>query len=169
MIILGFSLSFFQAKEEVLPEIKPISMERNCLIESIYYEARNTSLKERQAVMEVVLNRTKHKHYPSTICEVVQQPYQMSYRNNSKANARLLPELGNMNYLDRKAYLEIESLVDSRFISGEFQGSRVLPENTLHYHLKVMDKIPRWSTSPRKLQVKGLDKGFKHHYYEYIG
>jgi spore germination cell wall hydrolase CwlJ-like protein len=98
LIILGLSLSFFPGKQEVRTEIKPISMERSCLVEALYNECRNCSNKEKSAVAEVILNRTKHKNYPSTICKVVQQPYQMSYRNNSKANAKLLPEFETLNY-----------------------------------------------------------------------
>lgn len=169
LIILGLSLSYFNSKVDQPIEIQPISNERNCAISVLYFEARNTSVKERQAVLDVVINRTKHKNYPSTICGVVQQPRQFSYLNNPNQNAKLLPEFETLNTIDRKAYLEIEQIVDYRLFSGKVQNNKILPKNALHYHLKIMDKLPNWSTSTNKIIVKGLDRGFKHVYYIYIG
>jgi spore germination cell wall hydrolase CwlJ-like protein len=53
--------------------------ERECLAGAVYFEARGESLKGQLAVADVVLNRVASKKYPSTICEVVNQPYQFSF------------------------------------------------------------------------------------------
>ncbi len=45
--------------------------EINCLSQAIYYEARSEPLKGQLAVAQVVLNRVKHRAYPSNICDVV--------------------------------------------------------------------------------------------------
>lgn len=45
--------------------------ETYCMAQNIYYEARGESLKGKQAVGNVVLNRVKHPKYPDTICGVV--------------------------------------------------------------------------------------------------
>ncbi|MBL4616266.1 MAG: cell wall hydrolase [Robiginitomaculum sp.] len=45
----------------------------DCLTTAIYYEARSEPVAGQLAVAQVVLNRTKSKHYPSTVCEVVYQ------------------------------------------------------------------------------------------------
>lgn len=45
--------------------------ETYCMAQNVYYEARGESLKGKQAVGNVVLNRVKHKKYPNTICGVV--------------------------------------------------------------------------------------------------
>lgn len=165
LIILGFSLSYFNPEVQVQQETKPISHERNCLIEAVWHEARNTSYKEKMAVTEVVLNRTKHKNYPSTICEVVQQPKQFSYLNNFKANAKLLPEFQTLNSMDKKSYLEIEEIVDMYLKVDGIVSNKILPKNALHYHLKSVS--PKWKYSKKK-KVISLDKKFKHRYYEYI-
>jgi len=45
--------------------------ELNCLTTAIYYEARSEPVAGQLAVAQVVINRTKSKHYPASICEVV--------------------------------------------------------------------------------------------------
>lgn len=45
--------------------------EHKCLSEAVYYEARSESRSGQLAVADVVKNRVKSKHYPSTICAVV--------------------------------------------------------------------------------------------------
>jgi len=45
--------------------------QHRCLSEAVYYEARSEKKSGQIAVAEVVLNRVKSKHYPSTICDVV--------------------------------------------------------------------------------------------------
>ena len=44
-----------------------------CLAKAVYYEARGESAQGQTAVAEVVLNRTRHGHYPSNVCGVVFQ------------------------------------------------------------------------------------------------
>ncbi len=43
----------------------------DCLAEAIYYEARNEPEAGQLAVAQVVLNRVRHRAYPSSICAVV--------------------------------------------------------------------------------------------------
>ena len=140
-----------------------IQKERSCLISAIYGECRNCSKKEMEAISEVVLNRVKHKKYPSTICEVVKQPKQFSFANNLSSISSIIPEFENMKYLDRKAYDKIESLVDRKVFSGSYQGNRILPEEATHYHTKKIKKKPVWAK--KKILVKGVDKKFLHKYY----
>jgi len=45
----------------------------DCLAKAIAYEAGNEPLAGRQAVAQVILNRTHHKAFPKTICAVVFQ------------------------------------------------------------------------------------------------
>ena len=42
-----------------------------CLAEAVYYEARNEPVTGQLAVTQVVLNRVRHRAYPSSICAVV--------------------------------------------------------------------------------------------------
>lgn len=172
-IIAGLALSFYnnyfaeEQKEEIKTEIKDIYYKsKQCLKELLYFESRNTSIKEREAILDVTLNRYKHKNYPSTICEVVQQDKQYSYRNNLQDKSQtILPAFQNINsILDQKAYLEIEEIVDNRFQSGSILPNKVLPENALWYHTKQIGKKPKWSRSKNIKQIV-VDKTFVHRYY----
>lgn len=170
-IIAGLTLSFYakyfaeEQKEEIRTEIKDTYYKsKQCLKELLYFESRNTSIKEREAILDVTLNRYKHKNYPSTICEVVQQDKQYSYRNNLQDKSQIiLPEFQSINsILDQKAYLEIEEIVDNRFQSGNILPNKVLPENALWYHTKQVKPI--WRKSKKIKQIV-VDKTFKHKYY----
>ena len=44
-----------------------------CLAQNIYYESRGSNLADMAAVANVVINRTKDRRYPDTICGVVRQ------------------------------------------------------------------------------------------------
>ena len=57
--------------------------ETYCMAQNIYYESRGESLKGKQAVGNVVLNRVNHKKYPNTICGVV---YEAKTYTNWKGN-----------------------------------------------------------------------------------
>jgi spore germination cell wall hydrolase CwlJ-like protein len=56
-----------------LDSAREAARERRCLAEAIYYEARSEGFSGQTAVAEVVLNRTRHRAYPDTVCGVVYQ------------------------------------------------------------------------------------------------
>jgi spore germination cell wall hydrolase CwlJ-like protein len=56
------SVSDLQSNEEV-----------ECLALNIYFEARSEPKRGQRAVGHVVMNRVANKHFPNTICDVVQQ------------------------------------------------------------------------------------------------
>lgn len=56
-----------------LDAARSAARERRCLAEAIYYEARSETLAGQMAVAEVVINRSRHRAYPDTICGVVYQ------------------------------------------------------------------------------------------------
>lgn len=61
-----------------------------CLAEAIYFESNNESIRGQEAVGHVVLNRTKHKNFPSTVCKVINQKSkrycQFSYKCDGKSD-----------------------------------------------------------------------------------
>lgn len=57
------------------------NQEQDCLASAVYFEARGESLEGQLAVAEVVLNRAGSGRYPSTLCGVVEQPWQFSFVN----------------------------------------------------------------------------------------
>jgi len=48
-----------------------LTAESQCLAEAMYYEARGEGLDGQKAVAEVVLQRTRNRHYANTVCGVV--------------------------------------------------------------------------------------------------
>jgi spore germination cell wall hydrolase CwlJ-like protein len=51
-----------------------------CLAEALYFEARGTGARGKEAVAHVILNRMKDREFPSTVCGVVRDRCQFSYR-----------------------------------------------------------------------------------------
>ncbi|KGJ18370.1 cell wall hydrolase [Paracoccus sanguinis] len=54
-----------------------------CLTEALYFEARGESLNGQRAVAEVILNRVDHPAFPKSVCGVVNQSGQFSYKGRS--------------------------------------------------------------------------------------
>ncbi len=88
MLAAGKVATYLLASALVAHE-KPLEVditELECMIEAIHFEARGESTEGKRAVASVILNRVDSQVFPDTICEVVHQKYQFSYRNNVKSN-----------------------------------------------------------------------------------
>jgi spore germination cell wall hydrolase CwlJ-like protein len=60
--------------------------EFNCLVQNIYFEARNQTTEGMFAVAEVTKNRVRNPMFPNTICGVVKQYKQFSWYWDGKSN-----------------------------------------------------------------------------------
>ena len=54
-----------------------------CMAQNIYFEAGNQPLAGKIAVAQVVINRTNHPNYPTTMCDVI---YQAKWKENWLGN-----------------------------------------------------------------------------------
>jgi spore germination cell wall hydrolase CwlJ-like protein len=63
-----------------------------CLAEAIYFEARGKGDKAALAVGNVVVNRREHREFPGTVCAVVTDGCEFSYRCDGKSDALRDPE-----------------------------------------------------------------------------
>ena len=54
-----------------------------CLALAIFHESGNQSVKGKQAVAEVVINRVRSEKYPDTVCSVIKQNNQFSWYNKN--------------------------------------------------------------------------------------
>ena len=61
--------------------------ELSCLAEAVYFEARGTGAQGEAAVAHVVLNRTRSPKFPGSVCAVVGQGCQFSYRCDGRSDA----------------------------------------------------------------------------------
>ncbi|MDS9467178.1 cell wall hydrolase [Paracoccus sp. MBLB3053] len=59
---------------------KVSSTDLQCLSEALYFEARGEGSQGQRAVAEVILNRVDHPKFPKTVCGVVNQKGQFTYR-----------------------------------------------------------------------------------------
>ncbi len=64
------------------------SADLECLAEALYFEARGEGRDGQTAVAEVILNRVESKNFPSSVCDVVNQPSQFSYTIGGRKTIR---------------------------------------------------------------------------------
>ena len=120
-----------------------------CLAQNIYYESRGSNLADMAAVANVVMNRTKDRRYPDTICGVVHQgktnadgsmkrnACQFSWYCDGKSD---WPASGDAWY---KAQLIAWQMIET----GKYRG---LTEGATHYHATYVS--PKWTD---ELQLVG--------------
>jgi N-acetylmuramoyl-L-alanine amidase len=77
---------------ETLPEPAPevgraSGSELACLAEAVYFEARGTGATGESAVAHVVMNRARSRQFPGSVCGVVGEGCQFSYRCDGRPDA----------------------------------------------------------------------------------
>jgi spore germination cell wall hydrolase CwlJ-like protein len=136
-IALLVTLIPLHSQEQPLPTTKQVSMaiqqEINCLSETIYYEAGNESYEGKLAVAAVVINRTKSKLFPSSICSVVYQKtgniYQFSW-------------VGTKKYVKNIYSWEESQMVAKKAFTESNIHHTIQKSNALFYHNTSVD--PKW-------------------------
>lgn len=116
--------------------------EHYCLALNVYHEARGSNLADQAGVANVVINRTKDRRYPSTICEVVHQG-----KKDSKGNP-LRNQCQFSWYCDGKsdkpkntdAWVQAQMIAWDMIENGKFRG---LTEGATHYHATYVN--PKWA------------------------
>ena len=103
--------------------------EQDCLANAVYFEARGEPIEGQLAVAEVVLNRAASGRYPTTICDVVTQPWQFSFVRN-----------GVIPHADRGSEAWRKAVAIARI--AEAGASRLLPRDVLWYHADYVS--PSW-------------------------
>ena len=112
-----------------------------CLAKNIYHEAGVEPVLGKYAVAQVTLNRMRNPKYPSTVCDVVMDPYQFSWANDRKI--RWTRPSGRL-WQDSVRIAEAVVL----------QGHRVRGlENANYYHADYV--APRWRKPEAKIAKVG--------------
>jgi spore germination cell wall hydrolase CwlJ-like protein len=104
-----------------------------CLARNMYFEARGEPTAGQLAVGIVTINRVKARHYPDTICGVVNQPYQFSWTIGNKNGRIHQPEV----YAEIKVLANL--LYDSYYANENFPD---LVDGATHFHTNAVD--PNW-------------------------
>ena len=79
------------AAERAVPVTRASSAALACLAEAVYFEARGTGVTGESAVAHVVVNRAKSPRFPSTVCGVVADGCQFSYRCDGRPDVLAEP------------------------------------------------------------------------------
>jgi spore germination cell wall hydrolase CwlJ-like protein len=119
-----------------------------CLGDNAFFEARGTSKLDMQAVTEVVINRSKSRNYPKSICKVVHQPKQFSWADKGydKAQDKLRKTLRKPS--------EVQEYKQATLVAYEALSStekRLLPSEVLWYHSHKVNPI--WNKGLKKMQI----------------
>lgn len=77
-----------------------------CLAEAVYFEARGTGVDGESAVAHVIVNRAKADSFPNSICGVVHDGCQFSYRCDGRSDALAEPSARAHAYKVAQAVLE---------------------------------------------------------------
>ncbi|WP_246098621.1 cell wall hydrolase [Paracoccus laeviglucosivorans] len=96
-----------------------------CLSEALYFEARGEGSQGQRAVAEVILNRVDHPRFPKTVCGVVNQSGQFTYK---KGRIR-----------ERGAYARAQQIAKAA-LSG---APRNLTDGATYFHTPAVK--PKWS------------------------
>jgi Cell Wall Hydrolase len=125
----------------------------DCLAATIFYEAGAEAVAGQMAVVQVVLNRTRHPAYPHTVCGVVFQGHerrtgcQFSYT----CDGSMVRRPSNVSWERFRAL--------SRAMLG---GLVYAPVGTAtHYHTDWV--LPKWSASLDKVRAEGTHLFFRWH------
>ena len=111
-------------------QVQQKQVERFCLTQALYYEARGEGEMGQLAVADVIIQRKNSKYHPNTICGVVYQPYQFSFVHDGS----MLKEI------DVEAWNRADDL-SRRILNGKV--STGLTGHALFYHAK--DVRPVWA------------------------
>lgn len=134
LIILGMFIPILGFTSE-----KPSDLQ--CLTATIFFEARAESSKGQKAVVDVVLNRTKHSAFGGTICDVVKQPYQFSWVKNDKRSRKvLMGDLTGFKAQDKASYWEAQSIAVEALSDGY---KSLLPSHVISFHTVAI--TPHWA------------------------
>lgn len=150
LIILFLALSLFTT--EILEEEAPVVTAVQCMTVNIFFEARGESIEGMKAVAATVINRTKHKSYPSTVCSAVFQPKQFSWTHQQKPAdiVKLLnADLSDLSQKDKQAYHQAETIAQKPFK----ELLEALPKGVTHYHATYVK--PAWAKAMKKVKKIG--------------
>lgn len=112
-----------------------------CLAKNIYHEAGVEPVLGKYAVAQVTLNRMRNPKYPSTVCDVVMDPYQFSW-----ANDRSIRWTRPRGRLWQDSVRIAEAVI--------FRGYRVRGlESANYYHADYVS--PRWRKPEAKIAKVG--------------
>lgn len=112
--------------------------EAECLTEVMYYEARGEGVQGQKAVAEVVLQRTKSRDYPQTVCGVV---YEGAHAGRHDCQFSFACDGTLRRPRDRAAWARVRVLAE-KIMTADVKLSGIT-HNATAYH--TIDVAPAWA------------------------
>jgi spore germination cell wall hydrolase CwlJ-like protein len=128
-------------------KVSEVNKQVLCLTSAMHAEARGEPKEGIKAVLSVIVNRTKHKDYPSDFCSVIKQPYQFSYLNGGKNIVKPTYKPSEHRVKGLIEELAFEAVMD------RFEPN--LDKEYVFYHTVSLKKIPRFSKKGTKHVIIG--------------
>ncbi len=107
--------------------VKISTKQVSCLAEAIYYEGRGETILGQRAIAHVILNRTKAKSFPNTVCGVIHSGCQFTYTCSDK------PPITDIEAYDKAKHVAKNVLA----------GDKDVTYGATYYHAKFVR--PKWS------------------------
>ena len=125
--------------DEPVPTVsRASSADLACLAEAIYFEARGTGVTGESAVAHVVVNRAKSPKFPNSVCGVVADGCQFSYKCDGRPD--VLADSGARN----RAYRIAETVLS---------GAPDITKGALFFHAASVS--PGWFSSRARIGTFG--------------
>lgn len=161
-LVVGFiallQLNVAVPKETQVEPFKLPKEQFDCLVTTLYHEARGESVEGILAVAKVVLNRSDSPKYPKTVCGVVKQQlvkgvWQFSFWREK----RLLSKP-----VDKQSWAKMEKIAKDA-INLHYAGFDIVDNALFYYNPDAAN--PKWAKSNK---LKFVRKIGKHRFYKQV-
>lgn len=139
-LLASFSADFFNLIEQD-PDLA-------CLAQASYWESRGESFKDKIAVANVVMNRTRDLRFPNTACRVVRQNCQFSWHCAGLGPVRI--KVTEDNRFDHKVLPWVESILAALIAKNKLIDDQSKGATHFYAHRIVR---PNWAL-PKYVTVK---------------
>ena len=141
--ISNFKIDILNVETSKLADMLPTNITQKdfiCLAQAVYFEARSEPVAGQVAVASVVLNRTKHKRYPNSICGVV---FQNDHRRNLCQFSFACDGKSDTAY--NKAAWNDSKRIAAAMLTNRYSD---VTRNAMFYHADYVS--PKWAKTMQK-------------------
>lgn len=138
-------ISLVEAVKTDLTHSQATLKQARCLTLNLYHEARGEPFEGILAVAQTTINRTKHKNFPDTICEVVYQKNQFSWTAAKQKN------------INRQAYQKMYN-ISMAVMTGELKNPKF--KTTIYFH--NTNVYPEWAGRMKRVTQIGNHVFYSH-------
>lgn len=139
--LFGFSKGEISRQDNIHPS-NEVAEDIEYMAKTIYAEARGESTEGKIAVGEVIRNRLLSSRWPSSVKEVVLQPYQFSAWNEGDPNRKFLSQ--DINQTKFVEYIDIAREVLSRHYDKHANGADHYLNIDATRRLRKNRDLPSW-------------------------